>query len=119
MSIAVTNMLSQPIASRAVGGLGVSDAGVQETHGLSLSALRAPGLGRISPVVKMWCLRALALGLVLCSLCFVWRSYQGMGLFLNLGTDYALYLAQSTVMDSGATSQIYDLSAADGPYRNC
>lgn len=91
--------------------------GVQETHGLSLSALRAQGLGRISPVVKMWCLRALALGLVLCSLCFVWRSYQGMGLFLNLGTDYALYLAQSTVMDSGATSQIYDLSAADGPYR--
>ena len=69
------------------------------------------------PGFQVWILRAIALGLVLGSLCFGWRSFQQMGLFLNLGTDYALYFAQSKVMDSGASSQIYDLSAADRPYR--
>lgn len=69
------------------------------------------------PVFHVWSLRAIALGLVLGSLCFGWRSFQQMGLFLNLGTDYALYFAQSKVMDSGASSQIYDLSVEDRPYR--
>lgn len=72
---------------------------------------------QVPPAMQRWCLRAIALGLVLCSLCFVWRSYQGMGLFLNLGTDYALYLAQSKVMDAGNPSQIYDLPVVDRPYR--
>lgn len=66
---------------------------------------------------QIWCLRLIALGLVLCSACFAWRSYLDMGLFMNLGTDYALYLAQSSVIDTGHPERLYDLAATDKPYR--
>lgn len=66
---------------------------------------------------QIWCMRLVALSLVLCSVLFAWRSYEDMGLFMNLGTDYALYLAQSKVMDSGHPEKIYDLAATDKPYR--
>jgi hypothetical protein len=62
-------------------------------------------------------MRLIALGLVLCSVWFAWRSYLDMGLFMNLGTDYALYLAQSTVADDGHPERLYDLATADKPYR--
>jgi hypothetical protein len=63
-------------------------------------------------------MRLLALGLVLCSVGFAWRSYQDMGLFMNLGTDYALYLSQSKVMDGADPAQIYNLAVTDRPYRD-
>ena len=91
--------------------------GVNVKNGMSARKENVEESVKGLPVFHVWSLRAIALGLVLGSLCFGWRSFQQTGLFLNLGTDYALYLAQSKVMDSGASSQIYDLSVADRPYR--
>lgn len=71
----------------------------------------------LSSLGQIWCLRLIALGLVLCSACFAWRSYLDMGLFMNLGTDYALYLSQSKVIDTGHPERLYDLAATDKPYR--
>lgn len=73
---------------------------------------------RLSPLAQIWCMRVIALGLVLCSACFAWRSYLDMGLFMNLGTDYALYLSQSKVMDGSDPTQIYNLTVTDRPYRD-
>ncbi|ULA61940.1 MAG: membrane protein of unknown function [Nitrospira sp.] len=67
---------------------------------------------------QIWCMRLVALSLVLCSAWFAWRSYLDMGLFMNFGTDYALYFAQSKVLDSSEPSQIYNLAVANQPYRD-
>lgn len=78
---------------------------------------RADNPRRLSEQAQTWCLRAIALGLVLCNVYFVWRSYDGMGLFIDLGTDYALYLSQAKVMAGSDPGQIYNLAAMDQHYR--
>ncbi len=68
-------------------------------------------------MLRVWSGRLLALGLVLSMALFMWRSYEGTGLFLNLGTDYGLYLAQATVMGGNDPTRIYDQSSINVVYR--
>ncbi|MBA2485612.1 MAG: DUF2029 domain-containing protein [Nitrospira sp.] len=65
----------------------------------------------------MWIVRFLALALVVSSLFFVWRTYVETGLFITLGMDYGLYLAQATVMGGDDPTKIYDKSMINIVYR--
>lgn len=60
----------------------------------------------------------LALALVLSAMVFMWQAYAETGLFLNVGTDYGLYLAQATVMGQGDPTEIYDKSMTNIAYRH-
>lgn len=66
----------------------------------------------------LWIGRLLALSLVFSAAFFMWRVYAATGLFISLGMDYGLYLAQATVMGGDDPAQIYDKSATNVVYRH-
>ena len=68
--------------------------------------------------LRLWIGRLLALGVVLSAIFFMWRVYAGTGLFISLGMDYGLYLAQATVMGGDDPAQIYDKSTTNVVYRH-
>lgn len=65
----------------------------------------------------LWLIRALALALVVSAFLFFWRAYSATGLFVNIGMDYGLYLAQATVMGGDDPTRIYDKSVTNVEYR--
>lgn len=66
----------------------------------------------------LWLIRGLALALAISGVAFVWRAYSATGLFVNVGMDYGLYLAQATVMGGDDPTKIYDKSATNVTYRH-
>ena len=68
--------------------------------------------------VRLWIGRLLALGLVVSAIFFMWRVYAATGLFISLGMDYGLYLAQATVMGGDDPTQIYNKSTTNVVYRH-
>lgn len=69
-------------------------------------------------ILHIWIARMLAFALVLSAMVFMWQAYAETGLFLNVGTDYGLYLAQATVMGRGDPTEIYDKSVTNIVYRH-
>ena len=65
----------------------------------------------------LWLIRGLALALVVSAFLFLWRVNSTTGLFLNIGLDYGLYLAQATTMGEDDPTNIYDKSAINVAYR--
>jgi hypothetical protein len=55
--------------------------------------------------------------LVILSLQLVWNLYSHTGLFLTLGPDYGLYVAQASVLEEGNPVRIYDRVAIDRQYK--
>jgi hypothetical protein len=62
--------------------------------------------------------RLLASGLVVLSLQLVWNLYSHTGLFLALGPDYGLYVAQAAVLQEGDPVRIYERVAIDRKYKD-
>ncbi|MEK6802933.1 MAG: glycosyltransferase family 87 protein [Nitrospirota bacterium] len=71
-----------------------------------------------STTVRLWIGRGLALALVIGTILFMWRVYEATGLFISIGMDYGLYLAQATVMGGDDPSKIYDKSVTNLAYRH-
>ena len=69
------------------------------------------------PSRYLWLIRGLALALVVSAFLFFWRAYSATGLFVNIGMDYGLYLAQATVMGGDDPTKIYDKSVTNVAYR--
>lgn len=65
----------------------------------------------------LWLIRGLALALVVSAFLFLWRVNSTTGLFLNIGLDYGLYLAQAATMGEDDPTKIYDKSAINVAYR--
>ncbi len=71
-----------------------------------------------STTVRVWIGRGLALALVIGTILFLWRAYEATGLFISIGMDYGLYLAQATVMGGDDPTRIYDKSVTNIVYRH-
>lgn len=71
-----------------------------------------------SASIRVWIGRGLALALVISTILFLWRAYEATGLFISIGMDYGLYLAQATVMGGDDPTKIYDKSVTNIAYRH-
>lgn len=69
----------------------------------------------VKPQIGLRCIRLLALSLALYSVAFGWRVYADTGLFLSLGGDYVLYLAQSLVFKGDHPEKMYDRATVSKP----
>lgn len=78
----------------------------------------APTHNRSATILRIWIGRLLALALVLSAILFMWRTYAETGLFISLGMDYGLYVAQATVMGGDDPTKIYDKSMTNVVYRH-
>src|SRR5688500_14100707 len=78
----------------------------------------APTHHRSATILRIWIGRLLALALVLSAILFMWRTYAETGLFISLGMDYGLYVAQATVMGGDDPTKIYDKSMTNVVYRH-
>lgn len=78
-----------------------------------------PPLATASPTdIHVWIGRGLALALVIGTIVYLWRAYEATGLFISIGTDYGLYLAQATVMGGDDPAKIYEKPVIDLVYRD-
>lgn len=68
--------------------------------------------------IRVWIGRGLALALVIGTILYLWRAYEATGLFISIGMDYGLYLAQATVMGGDDPTKIYDKSVTNIAYRH-